>query len=928
MNPGLLLVFCVAAAFAAAKAQQTVAYPKFPFCKCVPSPSPYSLSPTVNSFGNGTFCFNLNVKAVANSTAYCANADLHKIELNVRPSCSVRSTIIKSTINGLPTSVGPAWSYPRQGPSGSVVLRLTQLGLSTSNGGSEICIALSSKEPGGEACTSLARLCEPPANADSGVCSAAMFDSNVACCKVSNLSTLKPPPPPPPPPPPSPPPSPPPPSPPPLPPPPSPPPSPPPPSPPPSPPPPSPPPSPPPPSPPPSPPPPSPPPFPPPPSPPPSPPPPSPPPSPPPPSPPPSPPPPSPPPSPPPPSPPPSPPPPSPPPSPPPPSPPPSPPPPSPPPSPPPPSPPPSPPPPSPPPSPPPPSPPPSPPPPSPPPSPPPPSPPPSPPPPSPPPSPPPPLPPPSPPPPSPPPSPPPPSPPPSPPPPSPPPSPPPPSPPPSPPPPSPPPSPPPPSPPPSPPPPLPPPSPPPPSPPPSPPPPSPPPSPPPPSPPPSPPPPSPPPSPPPPSPPPSPPPPSPPPSPPPPSPPPSPPPPSPPPSPPPPSPPPSPPPPSPPPSPPPPLPPPHPPPPSPPPSPPPPLPPPSPPPPSPPPSPPPPSPPPSPPPPLPPHPPPPSPSPSPPPPSPPPPSPPSPPPPEPCKVCAYIGVDLVNEPALVDFSIIGKCNMVVATVTANITAVAKHVNAVLLPFSPVDYTCSKNIIKVCSTFASEVDGAKLQPYINDLGKFWVSLVYDDKSCPPYLAPYVGLAKVGGDGLWPDVPLSCLSAEIYVTCTPTTPQFPKCKCDTRQGATPFAALPVITAGPGRRSSTRLYCFQLKSVVPTINPDSKCGRSEYMSKAEFWANDNLRRNVRGIGIQPSDASSMTFISPAWGALGEQTLKAPNLKWSRSQVDGGKVCLELDKSTDLSSFCMTGTNTCWLNVFNLDKDCCPVYAAATL
>ncbi|GIM11462.1 hypothetical protein Vretimale_14956, partial [Volvox reticuliferus] len=288
----------------------------------------------------------------------------------------------------------------------------------------------------------------------------------------------------------------------------------------------------------------------------------------------------------------------------------------------------------------------------------------------------------------------------------------------------------------------------------------------------------------------------------------------------------------------------------------------------------------------------------------------------------------LVNDVTLFNFTIIEKCNMVVTIVTANITAVAKQVNAVLLPNFPVDYTCSETIIKVCSTFASEADGAKLQPYITTLAQSWVPLVYDTSSCPPYLTPYVGLAKVGGDGFWPDIPPSCLSAELYLTCTFKPPQFPKCKCDKRRGATPFAALPVITAGPGRRSNTRLYCFQLKIVHPTINPDSKCGRSEYMSKAEFWANDNLRRNVRGIGIQPSNASSLDFISPAWGAIGDQTLKATNLNWSRSQVNGAKICLELDSGVDLTSFCLTETNTCWLNLFDLDKDCCPVYSAATL
>jgi hypothetical protein len=55
--------------------------------------------------------------------------------------------------------------------------------------------------------------------------------------------------------------------------------------------------------------------------------------------------------------------------------------------------------------------------------------------------------------------------------------------------------------------------------------------------------------------------------------------------------------------------------------------------------------------------------------------------------------------------------------------------------------------------------------------------------------------------------------------------------------------------------------------------------------------------------------MNFISATWGAVGEQTVKATPLRWTKAQANGGKICLELDYSTDLNEFCMYGADTCW-------------------
>ena len=133
-------------------------------------------------------------------------------------------------------------------------------------------------------------------------------------------------------------------------------------------------------------------------------------------------------------------------------------------------------------------------------------------------------------------------------------------------------------------------------------------------------------------------------------------------------------------------------------------------------------------------------------------------------------------------------------------------------------------------------------------------------------------------------------------------------CETAELATPFAALPIIDVGPGPSKGTTAFCFNLTLVSPT-NPGSKCGRSSGLLKAEFYADDKQRRKVNSIGVQPA-GGAMRYLSATWGAVGENTLKATPLNWSKAQANGGRICLVLYDTVTLDSFCMGNElDTCW-------------------
>lgn len=108
-------------------------------------------------------------------------------------------------------------------------------------------------------------------------------------------------------------------------------------------------------------------------------------------------------------------------------------------------------------------------------------------------------------------------------------------------------------------------------------------------------------------------------------------------------------------------------------------------------------------------------------------------------------------------------------------------------------------------------------------------------------------------------------------------------------------------------------------VPTPNRtpcpwQSACGRTTTVLKAEIWANDALRRDVLSLCVQPADSTTMRILPVVWGGVGDNTLKVVPLNWTRSQADGGKICMEMVRSSDLFQFCNSvqsgrAVPSCW-------------------
>ncbi|GIM11472.1 hypothetical protein Vretimale_14967, partial [Volvox reticuliferus] len=327
-----------------------------------------------------------------------------------------------------------------------------------------------------------------------------------------------------------------------------------------------------------------------------------------------------------------------------------------------------------------------------------------------------------------------------------------------------------------------------------------------------------------------------------------------------------------------------------------------------------------------------------PPPPSPPPPPPPSPPPPRPkppspppplsppppCTSCIY--TTLTPGPTvLIPYELTSSdCAKLANVIQANVSSKAAALGAVLLSTPTV--TCDKAFVKVCFTFKSDQDGALLMPFIADLTQAWLD-AFLSPGCPSYLSGYTVSVTAGPDGD-PFNPAAegCLFSEpASIACASDSKpsNYPACECVTRARATPFMANPKFTViSPGRKNYTKLYCFSIAVVTPT-NPNVGCGRSKILRNVEFFANDSQRPRVKGVGLKPAGAASMTFFSEIWGPVGDQTLKTPVVNWNTTQANGAQVCLEVEYLTDLNTF-FNGSNTCWISLFDESKNCCPTFA----
>ncbi|GLI64961.1 hypothetical protein VaNZ11_008368, partial [Volvox africanus] len=326
---------------------------------------------------------------------------------------------------------------------------------------------------------------------------------------------------------------------------------------------------------------------------------------------------------------------------------------------------------------------------------------------------------------------------------------------------------------------------------------------------------------------------------------------------------------------------------------------------------------------------------PSPPPPPPPPKQPPlAPPPPEnivpfiPCRTCIYLTVQEVT-PHLWPFTFSNDiCDVLIPEAIELVQTAAQNAGAGLLS-NLTTFSCDAAVINICFAFTSP---NALQGNVSDILVAIRDLL--TPSCPAYLNGYLVKAFVSDYGSDPfgDPVESCLSGIEVKTCSPEKVDFPKCFCDTKALSTRFAALPYLTAAPGRptnKVNSTLYCFTLAVVNPSP-ANTYCANTTVLLKAELWGNDAplQRRKILALAFQEGNSNTLKYISPSWGANGDQTLKVSPLNWTTEEADGAKICLELSNATNLETFCNHGDKTCWINLFSPTKECCPVFAASLL
>ncbi|GIL81009.1 hypothetical protein Vretifemale_10149, partial [Volvox reticuliferus] len=310
----------------------------------------------------------------------------------------------------------------------------------------------------------------------------------------------------------------------------------------------------------------------------------------------------------------------------------------------------------------------------------------------------------------------------------------------------------------------------------------------------------------------------------------------------------------------------------------------------------------------------------------PPPPSPP--PPPAPCNVCVNVSLSLAadHSNAVQHRFTPEQCTAHASEIAADIVREAANVNASIShPFTLK--ACEDNYFDLCGTF----EDAAQCTQINNEGEMvtsWLDRIIrpngEGDGCTKELAGHE--VHVDAAGSLP----GCFEASASITCTSPKvppPNFPSCNCTTKLGTTPFEVMPNNTATrPGRRNTTTFFCFGFRKTIAA--PDALCANAEVLQKVEIHADENLRRNLIGFSIKPSDGVKYAFIKPSWGALGTNITKVTPLGWTREQLDGGEVCMELDNSIPLGQFCIdsTGSNSCFISLFDPFLKCCPVYDVA--
>ncbi|GLI70295.1 hypothetical protein VaNZ11_015237 [Volvox africanus] len=289
------------------------------------------------------------------------------------------------------------------------------------------------------------------------------------------------------------------------------------------------------------------------------------------------------------------------------------------------------------------------------------------------------------------------------------------------------------------------------------------------------------------------------------------------------------------------------------------------------------------------------------------------PPPPIPCTVCVSIGID--DNGMSVPFTSHADCYNVGNSIIQDMTVEADSVRARIYQSDGPSIDCSRgDLIRVCFKFVSNDDGNKLQKYIGARMIAW-----------PYLLHYNLCEKVpnasvnifiGGEGADPHA-TSCLQDERRVGCLAG----PKV-CTETQGATPFGVRPRLTKLPGYSSNTVMYCFEIVK-VPVVHTNTRCGNSTVLRKAEITVGND--KGLVGMYIKPAQAANMKAIQPIW--LPASMTLVVYIEWTLKEADGGHICLELYKTTNMASFCLGANNQgiprCMINLVDPSGDCCPYY-----
>ncbi|GIL81005.1 hypothetical protein Vretimale_9306 [Volvox reticuliferus] len=244
---------------------------------------------------------------------------------------------------------------------------------------------------------------------------------------------------------------------------------------------------------------------------------------------------------------------------------------------------------------------------------------------------------------------------------------------------------------------------------------------------------------------------------------------------------------------------------------------------------------------------------------------------------------------------------------------------------------CSGRVVSVCGKF-EDYKGALVAPYADDLASQFLALVAPGGAPPPYLAGHTITVTISsersneliGRRLLQDSMYQCPLAEKSLPLTPANITFPKCICNTTQGVLPFATLPFYTTKPGVSKGSTQYCFTFTSITPLSGP---CASVNIFAKVEFWANDTapLRRSLKGFYVRSSSETAYTFLAATWSSFGDQTVRATGLDWNKQEANGAEVCMELDNSVSLDTFCLGPySKGCYVNIFDKSKNCCPLYA----